>query len=94
MKFKKIFICLFAFSIFLTSCYSKTNNNSNNKVEEESKQKKKKIENVELEEEIKKVEFPENATAVSWSISRPGKPPKQCPVSRSDAVPEPVRTLW
>ncbi|EGL35678.1 hypothetical protein HMPREF9126_1562 [Parvimonas sp. oral taxon 110 str. F0139] len=66
MKFKKLVLCLFAFSIFLTSCSSNTNNNSNKKVEEESKQKKKTIENVELEEEIKKVEFPENATAVSF----------------------------
>lgn len=86
MKFKKLVICLFAFSIFLTSCSSKTNNNSNNKVEEESKQKKKKIENVELEEEIKKVEFPENATAVSFRSYNPDSNKIYFSYSKKDSI--------
>lgn len=86
MKFKKLVICLFAFSIFLTSCSSKTDNNSNNKVEEESKQKKKKIENVELEEEIKKVGFPENATAVSFKSYNPDSNKIYFSYSKKDSI--------
>lgn len=60
MKLKKIFICLFVFSIFLTSCSSKEKKNSN--VETNTEVKKENVEKVEFDEEIKNVEIPKNAT--------------------------------
>ena len=60
MKSKKIFICLFVFSIFLTSCSSKEKKNSN--VETNTEVKKENVEKVEFDEEIKNVEIPKNAT--------------------------------
>jgi len=60
MKLKKIFICLFVFSIFLTSCSSKEKKNSN--VETNTEVKKDNVERVEFDEEIKNVEIPKNAT--------------------------------
>ena len=60
MKLKKILICLFIFSIFLTSCSSKEKKNSN--VETNTEAKKETIEKVEFDEEIKNVEIPKNAT--------------------------------
>ena len=60
MKLKKIFICLFIFSIFLTSCSSKEKKNSN--VETNTEVKKENVEKAEFDEEIKNVEIPKNAT--------------------------------
>ncbi|MBF1299945.1 hypothetical protein WFJ11_07155 [Parvimonas micra] len=60
MKFKKLFICILAFSLLLTSCTSKSKNNSNSKNTKETK--KESIENASFDEEIKKVEIPKNAT--------------------------------
>lgn len=60
MKSKKILICLFIFSILLTSCSSKEKKNSN--VETNTEAKKETIEKVEFDEEIKNVEIPKNAT--------------------------------
>ena len=60
MKSKKILICLFIFSIFLTSCSSKEKKNSN--VETNTEAKKENVEKVEFDEEIKNVEIPKNAT--------------------------------
>ena len=62
MKFKKLFICLFVFSLFLTSCSNKTTNESSSNAEDNREMKKQAIENVDFEEEIKKVEIPKNAT--------------------------------
>lgn len=59
MKAKKLFICLFVFSLFLTSCSSKTKDDSN---VETAKEEEKTIENVTFDEEIKNVEIPKNAT--------------------------------
>lgn len=60
MKLKKIFFCLFIFSIFLTSCSSKEKKNSN--VETNTEVKKENVEKAEFDEEIKNVEIPKNAT--------------------------------
>ena len=60
MKLKKIFFCLFVFSILLTSCSSKEKENSN--VETNTEVKKENVEKVEFDEEIKNVEIPKNAT--------------------------------
>lgn len=62
MKFKKLFICLFVFSLFLTSCSNKTTNESSSNAEDNREMKKQAIENVDFDEEIKKVEIPKNAT--------------------------------
>lgn len=58
MKFKKLFICLFVFSLFLTSCSNKTTNESSSNAEDNREMKKQAIENVDFDEEIKKVEIP------------------------------------
>lgn len=60
MKRKKMFFCLFIFSIFLTSCSSKEKKNSN--VETNTEVKKENVEKAEFDEEIKNVEIPKNAT--------------------------------
>lgn len=57
---KYLFIYLFVFSIFLTSCSSKEKKNSN--VETNTEVKKENVEKVEFDEEIKNVEIPKNAT--------------------------------
>lgn len=63
MKFKKLFICLFSFSLFLTSCSPTPKDKSNVENKEEVKNKeeaeKETVDKISFEKEIKKVELPQ-----------------------------------
>ena len=63
MKFRKLFVCLFSFSLFLTSCSSIPKDKSNVENKEEVKNKegveKETVDKISFEKEIKKVELPQ-----------------------------------
>ena len=60
MKFRKMLICLFVFSLFLTSCSNKTKENSNSNTKDSKEIKKQAVENVDFDEDIKNVEIPKD----------------------------------
>lgn len=59
MKFRKLFVCLFSFSFFLTSCSPTPKDKSNVENKEEVKNKegveKETVDKISFEKEIKKV---------------------------------------
>ena len=63
MKFRKLFVCLFSFSLFLTSCSPTPKDKSNVENKEEVKNKeeaeKETVDKISFEKEIKKVELPQ-----------------------------------
>src|SRR3712207_2493766 len=60
MKFKRLFVCLFAFSLFLSSCSNKEKDNSNSTAENTKEMKEETAENVVLDEEIKNIKIQKN----------------------------------
>ena len=74
MKFRKLFICLFSFSLFLTSCSSIPKDKSNVENKEEVKNKegveKETVDKISFEKEIKKVEFPQKISDLRFIIRK------------------------